>query len=498
MSGKQRDFYVQFFPFLSTKDNIVLSSVFKEETLDNLKKLRTQRDNKNLDDLYVSLASPSWIKGYKETEKYCEENNLKMKPVWGFPHEIFLKILSESKGLIFLPLGKDTCPRIVIEAKLLGCDLILNDNVQHKDEPWFDTDNLEDIESFLRNNKEVFWKNIDAIKDKIPTLSGYTTTKDCIEQGYPFREAIKSMLNFCDQVVVVDGGSTDGTWEELKSMSAMQGDGRLIVEKRERDWNHKRFAVFDGLQKAYARSLCTGDWCWQMDSDEIVHENDYEKIKKLMKDIPKSVHLLALPVIEYWGGGEKVRIDINPWKWRLSRNHKHITHGIPSELRRIDSDGCLYSAPGSDGCDYIDAESYERIPCMHFYNQEIHDARMCALTGDVNSIEAYENWFNNLIENLPGVHHYSWYDLERKIKTYKNYWSTHWMSLYDIDQKDTPENNMFFDKSWSEVTDEEISNLAVELREKMGGWVFHKKIDFNEPTPHVYVERGEPKVMNNA
>ena len=50
---------------------------------------------------------------------------------------------------------------------------------------------------------------------------------------------------------------------------------------------------------------------------------------------------------------------------------------------------------------------------------------------------------NNVIENLPGVHHYSWYDLERKINTYKNYWSQHWQSLYNITQEDTPENNMF-------------------------------------------------------
>ena len=80
-----------------------------------------------------------------------------------------------------------------------------------------------------------------------------------------------------------------------------------------------RFAVFDGLQKAYARSLCTGEWCWQMDSDEIVHEADYTKIKGLIKKIPKAIHLLSLPVIEYWGGSEKVRIDINPWRATYDR-----------------------------------------------------------------------------------------------------------------------------------------------------------------------------------
>ena len=46
-----------------------------------------------------------------------------------------------------------------------------------------------------------------------PTLSGYTTTRNCISQSYPYEDAINSMLGFCDEVVVVDSNSTDGTWE---------------------------------------------------------------------------------------------------------------------------------------------------------------------------------------------------------------------------------------------------------------------------------------------
>ena len=78
-------------------------------------------------------------------------------------------------------------------------------------------------------------------------------------------------------------------------------------------------------------------------ADEIVHEKDYDKVKEVIKRLPKATDLIALPVIEYWGGPEKVRIDVNPWKWRLSRNRKYITHGIPKQLRVIDEDGQLYA-----------------------------------------------------------------------------------------------------------------------------------------------------------
>jgi hypothetical protein len=160
-----------------------------------------------------------------------------------------------------------------------------------------------------------------------------------------------------------------------------------------------------------------------------------------------------------------------------------------------DTEGNLYAKQGTDGCDYIDSNSYEIIPCMNFYDKNIHDLRINALSGDEDSVEKYENWFNNIVENLPGVHHYSWMDLERKIKTYKNYWSKHWQSLYDIVQDDLPENNMFFDKKWIDVTDDEIKELALKLKDKMGGWVFHNKISFDKPTPHVYIERGQPEIM---
>ena len=268
------------------------------------------------------------------------------------------------------------------------------------------------------------------------------------------------------------------------------------VFKNERDWDEKRFAVFDGLQKAVARSICSSDFCWQQDSDEIVHEDDYEKVRNLVKNIPKGMQLVALPVVEYWGKNEKVRVDVNPWKWRLSRNLPHITHGIPASLRKFDNDGQLYSLPGSDGCDYVRSDSFEPIPFSTFYTADVDNLRNMSWS-DQNALNTYENWMNDITSNLPGVHHYSWFDLPRKIRTYKNYWSKHWQSLYDVKQEDTPENNMFFDKPWSEVTDEDIENLSTKLEKELGGWVFHSKVDFNNKTPHIKIKRSHPEVMKN-
>ena len=492
MSQKQMEKYHTMFPFLARVKNVVLSSVFSErffikaaEILETTKE--TQRKG------WVIVGSTSWIKGVDQAKQYCEKEGLEYEVVWDLPYDDMLKKFASSEGLVFLPLGSDTCPRTTIEAKVLGCDLVLNENVQHASEEWFATTDNNKMMSHLYEARSRFWAGISEHLENIPTISGYTTTHNCIKQDYPFLGSINSMLGFCDQVVVVDGGSTDGTWEALEELS--KDNEKLIIHKQERDFEHKRFALYDGLQKALARALCTGEFCWQQDSDEIIHEDDYEKVKNIIKNMPKNMDLIALPVIEYWGGPEKVRLDINPWKWRLSRNRPHITHGVPASLRRYDEDGDMFSLPGTDGCDYIRSDTFETINFANFYTEEAHNLRSKALEGDVDSLSEYQAWITSVADTLPVIHHYSWYNLERKINTYKNYWSKHWQSLYDIKQEDTSENNMFFNKPWSKVTKKDIKNLSKKLREEMGGWIFHSKVDFNKKTPHLDPVSTHPKCI---
>jgi hypothetical protein len=40
-------------------------------------------------------------------------------------------------------------------------------------------------------------------------------TLDVVRQGYPSLEAARAALQVCDELVIADGWSTDGTWEAL-------------------------------------------------------------------------------------------------------------------------------------------------------------------------------------------------------------------------------------------------------------------------------------------
>ena len=486
MSEAQQDHYHKLFPFLSERPSHVLSSVFDDQFFLTVKALRhqycspeSQFERKG----WVVLGSNSWVKGQDAAVSHCLEHGLEHEVVWNLPYDRMLEKLAQSEGLAYLPAGWDTCPRLVIEAKLLGCQLVLNDNVQHKNEEWFATGDSLTTESYLYAARDTFWNGIRQAMDWRPEISGYNTTKDCNKAQYPWRESIQSMLGFCSEVVVVDGGSKDGTLEELRDWAATEP--RLKVHLIERDWSHPRFALFDGAQKAEARRRCTGQFLWQMDADEVVPQRDWDKVIELCRTFPKEIDLLSLPVTEFWGGPRKVRIDVNPWKWRLSRNLPHITHGIPGPLRKRDSEGHVYASPGTDGCDYVHAETGAVIPHGSFYTVEVHEARMAAIQGNTEALAGYSDWFRRATEALPGVLHYSWYDIPRKIRTYRDYWSKHWQSLYDIQQEDTAENNMFFDKAWSEVSEEEIDELGARLAAEFGGHVFHSKVDWSRPTPWI-------------
>ena len=160
MSEGQLQAWAERFPGLLRSNNHILSSIFTTETLNRLDSFDTSNKNNK----WVILGSNSWIKGKEEAIKYAEDNNLEYEVLWGLEYEQFLSKLAASKGLIHLPRGYDTCPRMVIEAKLLGCELIVNENVQHCTEEWWSRDSTTMVE-YLKSRPLFFWENLALIEE---------------------------------------------------------------------------------------------------------------------------------------------------------------------------------------------------------------------------------------------------------------------------------------------------------------------------------------------
>lgn len=252
------------------------------------------------------------------------------------------------------------------------------------------------------------------------TISGYTTTYNAM--NYPFEACIQSMLGFCNEVIVVDGGSTDGTYERLEALALV--DSRVKLFQHEFDWQEPGM---DGLQKAYARALCESDFLWQMDADEIVHENDYERIKLFTKRFPRSHDVVHLPVIELWGDEKHATGRRHCWKWRMSRNKPEITHGINNAARVTnETNGKIYAKKGmSDGCEYVNAMTYEMLPHTGFYNDQVELAR-------IHNPQRFAEGINDVFQHIPSVWHTSWMDIPRKVQQLQpgGVWDKMWSLLY--------------------------------------------------------------------
>src|SRR5271157_4159256 len=114
-------------------------------------------------------------------------------------------------------------------------------------------------------------------------VSGFTFLRNASRLGYPFGESIRSILPIVDEYIIALGPSEDGTEEIIQQI----GDPKIRIIRTQ--WNEgirndlplKGFVY--GQQKSIALFNCTGDWAFYLEGDEVVHEQDYDRIRDAME-----------------------------------------------------------------------------------------------------------------------------------------------------------------------------------------------------------------------
>ena len=330
-------------------------------------------------------------------------------------------------------------------------------------------------------------------------ISGYSTSRNAKTMGYPFVEAIKSLFNIVDEIVICDTSNdieTKKSLKDLKSLFEVTENKKFSIIEPEVDWNAPNHGIYDGETKAIARKNCTGDYLIQLDLDEIfvgTRSQVEDMIKKgnLNKDNP----VLALPVAEPWGSSGKIRVDINPWKERISLNDPNITHGIPNSHRKY-INNLLFAEPGTDGCNLIYKNSGIVVPILNFVSTEINQIRNQAIT-NVSFVPIYEKWFNKITDKMPYIFHLSWWSVYQKMLKYKLFWNNSWNSLYGNQQP--KDYNQFFNKSFTEITEQEMVIAALKIEEETSGHIFHAPYisGISPKTNSIILHKNIPNIVQN-
>ena len=110
-------------------------------------------------------------------------------------------------------------------------------------------------------------------------VSAFTFIKNGQVLGYPFLQSIQSILAIVDEFVINIGESEDDTLLMIQSLASPK---IRIIKSHWNDSMQDRGYVY-GQQKMIAQFNCTGDWAFYIESDEIYHENELDKIKKSME-----------------------------------------------------------------------------------------------------------------------------------------------------------------------------------------------------------------------
>src|ERR1044072_1101483 len=112
-------------------------------------------------------------------------------------------------------------------------------------------------------------------------VTGFTFVRNAIKLDYPVVEAISSILPLCDEVIVLVGNSEDATPDLIRSINSPKI--RIFDSVWDDSMREGGRVLAIETDKAMQHISPDTTWCFYIQADEIVHEDDYPAIRAAME-----------------------------------------------------------------------------------------------------------------------------------------------------------------------------------------------------------------------
>lgn len=171
-------------------------------------------------------------------------------------------------------------------------------------------------------------------------ISIHTTITNPERWQYPYIEALKSFCDVADEVIIVDGGSDDGSIENIKATFAAEFDsGKMQLITLPWPWEYTQSEFPKHLNAGL--EACTGDWAIKCDIDYIFHENQINDLKVRLRAFNEEKWLCAsmdkFSIISPARGFRKAKL---PFIIHKSITGSVVKYGIQSDIDPALDDWC--------------------------------------------------------------------------------------------------------------------------------------------------------------
>ncbi|HEX4923642.1 MAG TPA: hypothetical protein VFV50_06135 [Bdellovibrionales bacterium] len=110
-------------------------------------------------------------------------------------------------------------------------------------------------------------------------LSGFSIIRNAVLMGYPIVQSIRSILPLVDEFVLGVGQSDDQTKELIQSLN----EPKIKIFDSHWDTSKTKGGLILSEKTNEALARCRNDWCFYIQADEVVHEDDLPNIRRALE-----------------------------------------------------------------------------------------------------------------------------------------------------------------------------------------------------------------------